>query len=88
MRLPEDATLVFTTGAPPAWATKLRFYKHPEFERRVQIPPPTISDRLNENAPCSVSANASNDKPHDLPASTLKNGAANAPTVSDSARLL
>jgi type IV secretion system protein VirD4 len=89
MRLPEDAALVFTTGAPPAWATKLRFYKHPEFARRAQIPPPTMSDRLNNGAPRPVSPVELNDKPHNpSPANALKNGAAKSPTVSDSARLL
>jgi type IV secretion system protein VirD4 len=40
MRLPKDAALVFSTGMPTAWASKLRYYKHPEFGRRAQIPPP------------------------------------------------
>ena len=48
MRLPEDAALVFSTGMPTARASKLRYYKLPEFARRVQIPPPEASDRLRE----------------------------------------
>lgn len=56
MRLPEDAALVFSTGAPPAWASKLRYYKHPEFARRAQIPPPTLSDRLRADATSPASS--------------------------------
>ena len=46
MRLPEDAALVFSSGAPTAWASKLRYYRNPEFLRRTKIPPPQMSDRL------------------------------------------
>ena len=46
MRLPEDAALVFSSGAPAAWASKLRYYRNPEFLRRTKIPPPDTSDRL------------------------------------------
>jgi type IV secretion system protein VirD4 len=57
MRLPEDAALVFLSGAPTAWAGKLRYYKHPEFARRAQIPPPQASDRLRAAEPVEASGN-------------------------------
>jgi type IV secretion system protein VirD4 len=80
MRLPEDAALVFSSGAPTAWASKLRYYTHAEFARRAQIPPPQASDRL-----CAAATpDANHSDRTDSSAANIQNGLAK----SDSARLL
>jgi type IV secretion system protein VirD4 len=80
MRLPEGAALVFSSGAPTAWASKLRYYTHAEFARRAQIPPPQASDRL-----CAAATpDANHSDRTDSSAATIQNGSAK----SDSARLL
>jgi type IV secretion system protein VirD4 len=80
MRLPEDAALVFSSGAPTAWASKLRYYTHAEFARRAQIPPPQASDRL-----CAAEApDADHSNRTDSPVAAAPNGS----SKSDSARLL
>jgi len=80
MRLPADAALVFLSGAPTAWAGKLRYYKHPEFARRAQIPPPQASDRLRAAEP--VEANSGNEA--DSSTATVRDDS----PKSDSERLL
>ncbi len=46
MRLPDDATLIFTAGARPILGEKLRYYEHEEFVKRARIPPPGRSDQV------------------------------------------
>jgi type IV secretory system conjugative DNA transfer VirD4/TraG family protein len=88
VRLPEDAALVFSTGMPTAWANKLRYYKHPEFGRRAQIPPPEASDRLREVEGSAISPEANHRGESVSPAPTLNDSAKSVQDVSDSARLL
>ncbi len=88
MRLPEDAALVFSTGMPTARASKLRYYKLPEFARRVQIPPPEASDRLREVEGSAISPEANHRGESVSPAPTLNGSAKSVQHVSDSARLL
>ncbi len=88
MRLPEDAALVFSTGMPTAWANKLRYYKHPEFGRRAQIPPPEASDRLREVEGSAISPEANHRCESVSRAPTLNGSAKSVQDVSDSARLL
>lgn len=61
MRLPEDAALVFLSGAPTVWAGKLRYYRHPEFAGRAQIPPPQASDRLRAAEPVEANSGSETD---------------------------
>ena len=86
MRLPEDAALVFSTGMPTARASKLRYYKLPEFARRVQIPPPEASDRLREVEGIAPEANHRGTSVS--PAPILNGSAKSVQDISDSARLL
>jgi type IV secretion system protein VirD4 len=88
MRLPEDAALVFSTGMPTARASKLRYYKLPEFARRVQIPPPEASDRLTEVERSAISPEANHSGESVSPAPTLNGSAKSVQHTSDSARLL
>ena len=46
MRLPDDATLIFTAGARPILGRKLRYYEHDGFVKRARIPAPEASDRI------------------------------------------
>ncbi len=46
MRLPDDATLIFTAGARPILGRKLRYYEHDEFVERARIPAPEAADRI------------------------------------------
>jgi len=86
MRLPEDAALVFSTGMPTARASKLRYYKLPEFARRVQIPPPEASDRLREVE--GIAPEANNRRTSVSAAPILNGSAKSVQDISDSARLL
>ncbi|MFZ2060835.1 MAG: type IV secretory system conjugative DNA transfer family protein, partial [Candidatus Binatus sp.] len=86
MRLSEDAALVFSTGMPTARASKLRYYKLPEFARRVQIPPPEVSDRLREVEGIATEANHCGKSVSHAP--ILNSSAKSVQDISDSARLL
>ena len=88
MRLPEDAALVFGTGMPTAWASKLRYYKLPEFARRAQIPPPDASDRLGEVEGPAITPEANHRDESVSPAPKLNGSAKSVQNASDSARLL
>jgi type IV secretory pathway TraG/TraD family ATPase VirD4 len=88
MRLSEDAALVFSTGMPTARASKLRYYKVPEFARRVQIPPPEASDRLREVEESAISPEANHRGESVSRAPTLNGSAKSLQDISDSARLL
>jgi len=46
MRLPDDATLIFTAGARPILGRKLRYHEHDGFVKRARIPAPEASDRI------------------------------------------
>jgi type IV secretion system protein VirD4 len=46
MRLPDDATLIFTAGARPILGRKLRYHEHDGFVKRARIPAPEASDRV------------------------------------------
>ena len=46
MRVPDDATLIFTAGARPILGKKLRYYEHEEFVNRARFPAPQASDRI------------------------------------------
>jgi type IV secretion system protein VirD4 len=86
MRLSEDAALVFSTGMPTARASKLRYYKLPEFARRVQIPPPEASDRLREVE--GIAPEANHRSTSVSPAPILNGSPKSVQDISDSARLL
>ena len=88
MRLPEDAALVFSTGMPTARASKLRYYKLPEFARRVQIPPPEASERLREVEGSAIPPETNHRDESVSSAPTLNDSAKSVQDVSDSARLL
>jgi type IV secretion system protein VirD4 len=89
MRLPEEAALVFSTGLPTAWASKLRYYENPEFARRAQIPPPATSDRLRQDQAPANAPEANRIHETVPPAATHKNGSSDsAQHFPDSVRLL
>jgi type IV secretion system protein VirD4 len=46
MRLPDDAALVFVSGARPILASKLRYHEHAAFRERACIEVPQRSDRI------------------------------------------
>jgi len=46
MRLPDDATLIFTAGARPILGRKLRYHEHDGFVKRARISAPEASDRV------------------------------------------
>jgi type IV secretion system protein VirD4 len=46
MRLPGDAALIFVSGAPAIYGTKIRYYLDADFSQRAKIPPPRFSDRI------------------------------------------
>jgi len=57
MRLPGDAALVFVSGSPPLYGTKIRYYVDPEFSRRAKIAAPRFSDRIEHEDHPSDSPN-------------------------------
>ena len=46
MRLPGDAALIFVSGAPAIYGTKIRYYLDADFSQRAKIAPPRFSDRI------------------------------------------
>ena len=51
MRLPADAALIFVSGSPAIYGTKIRYYLDTEFSQRAKIAAPRFSDRI-ENKDC------------------------------------
>ena len=47
MRLPEDASLIFVSGAQPILGAKFRYFEDRTMSARVSIPAPPRSDRLH-----------------------------------------
>jgi type IV secretion system protein VirD4 len=56
MRLPVDAALVFASGSPAIYGTKIRNYFDPEFNQRAKIRTPRFSDRLEHKHSLSDSS--------------------------------
>lgn len=46
MRLPEDASLIFSAGSQPILGTKFRYFRDPTLAPRARVPAPQESDRL------------------------------------------
>ncbi len=46
LRLGPHEALIFASGRPAIRAGKLRYYAEPGFRRLAELPPPTVSDRL------------------------------------------
>jgi len=79
MRLGGNEALIFTSGRPAIRARKLRYYNQPAFQRLTQIPPPAVSDRIEQSAeeltgelPLAAEANRAlqGEPPDDLPKET------------------
>jgi type IV secretory pathway TraG/TraD family ATPase VirD4 len=62
MRLPGDAALIFVSGAPAIYGTKIRYYLDADFSQRAKIPPPRFSDRIEHAEDFSGSPDARNSK--------------------------
>jgi type IV secretion system protein VirD4 len=56
MRLAADAALVFVSGSPAIYGTRIRYYLDPEFNQRAKIRPPRFSDRIEHNDSLSDSS--------------------------------
>jgi type IV secretion system protein VirD4 len=51
MRLPADAALIFVSGSPAIYGTKIRYYLDTDFSQRAKISAPQFSDRIeHENS--------------------------------------
>jgi type IV secretion system protein VirD4 len=46
MRLPGNAALIFVSGSPAIYGTKIRYYSDAEFSQRAKIAAPRFSDRI------------------------------------------
>jgi type IV secretion system protein VirD4 len=65
MRLPGEAALIFVSGSPAIYGSKIRYYLDAEFNHRAKIAAPRFSDRIeHEDHPSdSPDARASEDRP-------------------------
>jgi type IV secretion system protein VirD4 len=43
MQIPSTHMVIQVSGAPPIWARKLRYWRHPVWRERSQIPPPGVA---------------------------------------------
>jgi len=81
MRLPSDAALIFVSGAPAIYGTKIRYYLDADFSQRSKIPPPRFSDRIEHEENFSGSPDARSPEERPWPADT-----AEAPQAPDGTR--
>jgi len=81
MRLPGDAAVIFVSGAPAIYGTKIRYYLDADFSQRSKIPPPRFSDRIEHEENFSGSPDARSPEERPWPVDT-----AEAPQAPDGTR--
>jgi type IV secretory pathway TraG/TraD family ATPase VirD4 len=70
MRLPGDAALIFVSGSPAIYGTKIRYYSDAEFSQRAKIAAPRFSDRIEHEYPFAESPEARTPEERTEPAPT------------------
>jgi type IV secretion system protein VirD4 len=58
MRLPGDAALIFVSGSPTIFGSKIRYYLDTDFAERAKIPAPRFSDHIEHEENFSGSPDA------------------------------
>jgi len=81
MRLPGDAALIFVSGTPAIYGTKIRYYLDADFSQRAKIPAPRFSDRIEHEENFSGSPDARSPEERSWPVDT-----AEAPQAPDGTR--
>ena len=70
MRLPADAALIFVSGSPAIYGTKIRYYLDADFSQRAKIGPPRFSDRIEHEDSFADSPDARTPQERPEPAQT------------------
>ena len=70
MRLPSDAALIFVSGTPAIYGTKIRYYLDSEFSQRAKIAAPRFSDRIEHEDSFAASPDARSPEERPEPAVT------------------
>jgi type IV secretion system protein VirD4 len=70
MRLPSDAELIFVSGSPAIYGTKIRYYSDADFSQRAKIPAPRFSDRMEHEDSFADSVEARSPEARPEPAVT------------------